>query len=69
MIVSTGGPLCHCRRIECGDPYRQIPPITPFEALIADVGIDVNRDGVLVLKRYLDANGMEADWPPLKAQK
>ena len=52
-------------------PYRQIrADYRPYESdLIADVdSIDVNRDGVLdVLKRYLDANGMEADWPAIES--
>ena len=42
----------------------------PYESdLIADVGsIDVNREGVLdVLKRYLDANGMQADWTAIES--
>jgi Lon protease-like protein len=52
-------------------PYRQIrADYRPYESdLIADVGsIDVNREGVLdVLKRYLEANGMSADWPAIES--
>ena len=52
-------------------PYRQIAAdYRPYEAdLIADVGgLDVNRDGVLdVLRRYLDLNGMQADWEAIES--
>lgn len=52
-------------------PYRQVKAdYRPYESdLIADVGsFDVNRDGVLdILKRYLDANGMQADWPGIES--
>ena len=52
-------------------PYRQVAAdYRPYEAdLIADVGgLDVNRDGVLdVLRRYLDLNGMQADWEAIES--
>ena len=70
-LADRRGALCHCRRLNAVTPYRQIrADYRPYESdLIADVGsIDVNRDGVLdVLKRYLDANGMEADWPAIES--
>ncbi len=51
-------------------PYRQVrADYRPYDSdLIADVGgIDVNRDGVIdVLKRYLDLNGMQADWEAIE---
>ncbi len=52
-------------------PYRQArADYKAYESdLIADIGsLDVNRDGVLdILKRYLDANGMQADWPAIES--
>ena len=51
-------------------PYRQVrADYRPYDSdLIADVGgIDVNRDGVIdVLRRYLDLNGMQADWEAIE---
>jgi len=47
-------------------PYRQVSAdFRPYESdLVADVGaFDVNREALLdVVRRYLDANGMTADW-------
>ena len=66
MIVSLTGVarFAIAEELNVVTPYRQIrADYCPYESdLIADVGsIDVNRDGVLdVLKRYLDANGMES---------
>lgn len=72
MIVSLTG-VARFRLAEELDvltPYRQArADYRPYESdLIADVGgIDVNRDGVLdVLKRYLDLNGMQADWEAIE---
>ena len=72
MIVSLTG-LARFRvaqELDVTTPYRQIKAdYRPYEGdLIADVGgIDVNRDGVLdVLKRYLDVNGMQADWEAIE---
>ena len=72
MIVSLTG-VARFRLIEELDvltPYRQARvDYRPYDSdLIADVGgIDVNRDGVLdVLKRYLDLNGMQADWEAIE---
>ena len=52
-------------------PYRQVKAdYRAYESdLIADIGsLDVNRDGVLdILKRYLEANGMQADWPAIES--
>lgn len=73
MIVSLTGVarFAIAEELNVVTPYRQIrADYRPYESdLIADVGsIDVNRDGVLdVLKRYLDANGMEADWPAIES--
>ncbi len=51
-------------------PYRQVVPdfVSYKDDLIADIGaLDVNRDGVLdVLRRYLDANSMSADWEAIE---
>ena len=73
MIVSLTGVarFAIAEELNVLTPYRQIrADYRPYDSdLIADVGsIDVNRDGVLdVLKRYLDANGMEADWPAIES--
>ena len=68
MVVSLTG-VCRFRldqEMPVTTPYRQVSAnYRPFESdLIADVGaLDVNRDGLLdVVRRYLDANGMTADW-------
>lgn len=72
MVVSLTG-VARFRLAEELDvltPYRQVrADYRPYESdLIADIGsLDVNRDGVLdILKRYLDANGMQADWPGIE---
>lgn len=72
MIISLTG-VARFKIIEELDvltPYRQARvDYRPYESdLIADVGgFDVNRDGVLdVLKRYLDVNGMQADWDAIE---
>ena len=73
MIVSLTGVarFSVAEELNVLTPYRQIrADYRPFESdLIADVGsLDVNREGVLdVLKRYLDANGMQADWPAIES--
>lgn len=73
MIVTlTGVARFHvAQELDVTTPYRQVEAdYRGFESdLIADVGaIDVNRDGVLdVLKRYLDMNGMQADWEAIEA--
>ena len=52
-------------------PYRQIKAdYKPYESdLVSEVGsFDVNRDGVLdELRRYLDLNGMQADWEAIES--
>ena len=72
MIISLTG-VARFRLVEELDvltPYRQARvDYRPYDSdLIADVGgIDVNRDGVIdVLKRYLDLNGMQADWEAIE---
>ena len=72
MIISLTG-VARFRIVEELDvltPYRQARvDYRPYDSdLIADVGgFDVNRDGVLdVLKRYLDLNGMQADWEAIE---
>lgn len=72
MIISLTG-VARFRLAEELDvltPYRQARvDYRPYDSdLIADVGgIDVNRDGVIdVLKRYLDLNGMQADWEAIE---
>ena len=73
MVVSLTGVarFAIAEELNVLTPYRQIrADYRPFESdLIADVGsLDVNRDGVLdVLKRYLEANGMSADWPAIES--
>ena len=73
MIVSLTGVarFSVAEELNVVTPYRQIrADYRPFESdLIADVGsLDVNREGVLdVLKRYLDTNGMQADWPAIES--
>lgn len=73
MVVSLTGVarFAVAEELNVLTPYRQIrADYRPFESdLIADVGsIDVNREGVLdVLKRYLEANGMQADWPAIES--
>ena len=73
MVVSLTGVarFAVAEELNVLTPYRQIrADYRPFESdLIADVGsIDVNREGVLdVLKRYLEANGMSADWPAIES--
>jgi Lon protease-like protein len=73
MIVSLTGVarFAIAEELNVLTPYRQIrADYRPFESdLIADVGsFDVNREGVLdVLKRYLEANGMSADWSAIES--
>ncbi|MCH1542321.1 MAG: LON peptidase substrate-binding domain-containing protein [Alphaproteobacteria bacterium] len=73
MVVSLTGVarFAVAEELNVLTPYRQIrADYRPYESdLIADVGsIDVNREGVLdVLKRYLEANGMSADWPAIES--
>ena len=73
MVVSLTGVarFAVAEELNVLTPYRQIrADYRPFESdLIADVGsIDVNREGVLdVLKRYLEANGMSADWSAIES--
>lgn len=73
MVVSLTGVarFAVAEELNVLTPYRQIrADYRPFESdLIADVGsLDVNRDGVLdVLKRYLEANGMSADWSAIES--
>jgi Lon protease-like protein len=73
MIVSLTGVarFAIAEELNVLTPYRQIrADYRPFESdLIADVGsLDVNREGVLdVLKRYLEANGMSADWSAIES--
>ncbi|MDB2668484.1 LON peptidase substrate-binding domain-containing protein [Alphaproteobacteria bacterium] len=68
MVVSLTG-VCRFQldqEMPVTTTYRQVSAnYRPFESdLIADIGaLDVNRDGLLeVVRRYLDANGMTADW-------
>ena len=72
MIVSLTG-VARFRiatELDVVTPYRQARvDYHPYAGdLIADVGgLDVNRDGVLdVLRRYLDVNGMQADWEAIE---
>lgn len=73
MIVTLTGVARFrvAQELDVTTPYRQVAAdYRGFESdLIADVGaIDVNRDGVLdVLRRYLDINGMQADWEAIEA--
>ena len=73
MVVSLTGVarFAVAEELNVLTPYRHIrADYRPFESdLIADVGsIDVNREGVLdVLKRYLEANGMSADWSAIES--
>ncbi len=73
MMVSLTGVARFrvAEELEVMTPYRQArADYQPYESdLIADIGsLDVNRDGVLdILKRYLDANGMQADWPAIES--
>jgi uncharacterized protein len=73
MIVSLTGVarFAIAEELNVLTPYRQIrADYRPFKSdLIADVGsLDVNREGVLdVLKRYLEANGMSADWSAIES--
>lgn len=73
MIISLTGVARFqvAEELDVTTPYRQIrADYRPYEAdLIPDVGgIDVNRDGVLdVLRRYLELNGMQADWDAIEA--
>lgn len=73
MIVTLTGMARFrvAQELDVMTPYRQVAAdYRGFESdLIADVGaIDVNREGVLdVLRRYLDINGMQADWEAIEA--
>ena len=68
MVVSLTG-ICRFRvdeELPVTTAYRQVRPnYQSFDSdLISDVGaLDVDRDSLLdVVRRYLDANGMTADW-------
>ena len=72
MIVSLTG-IARFRvqqELQVLTPYRQVE--ADYRAygsdLIADVGaLDVNRDGLVdVLRRYLEANNMSADWEAIE---
>ncbi len=73
MIVSLTGTARFKvkQELDVLTPYRQVAAdYRPFESdLIAEAGaFDVNRDGVLdILKRYLDMNGMQADWEAIES--
>ena len=73
MIVSLTGVarFAVAQELDVMTPYRQVlADYRAYESdMIADIGgLDVNRDGVLdVLKRYLDLNGMQADWEAIEA--
>lgn len=73
MVVSLTGVarFAVAEELNVMTPYRQVKAdYRAYESdLIADIGsLDVNRDGVLdILKRYLDANGMQADWPAIES--
>lgn len=58
------------QQLDVATPYLQVAAdYRPYrDDLVADVGsIDVNRDGLLdVLRRYLDRNGMSADWESIE---
>lgn len=67
LMTLTG--ICRFRVVEELDamtPFRQVrADFTPFaNDLAAGSGeLDVDRDGLLdILRRYLDANGLQADW-------
>lgn len=71
VITLTGVARFRCvRELDVVTPYRQVEAdYTPYaDDLIADIGVlDVNRDGLIdVLRRYLDANGMSADWEAIE---
>ncbi len=73
MIVSLTGVarFAVAEELNVLTPYRQLrADYRPYDSdLIADVGsLDVDREGVLdVLKRYLEANNMSADWPAIES--
>ena len=72
MIVSLTG-IARFRvqqELQVLTPYRQVEAdYGPYGSdLIADIGaLDVNRDGLVdVLRRYLEANNMSADWDAIE---
>jgi Lon protease-like protein len=72
MIVSLTG-VARFRvqqELQVLTPYRQVEAdYGPYGSdLIADIGaLDVNRDGLVdVLRRYLEANNMSADWDAIE---
>lgn len=72
MLISLTG-VCRFRvdeELEVTTPYRMVRAnYTSFrDDLVAEAGsMDVNREGLLnVLRRYLDQNGMSADWDAIE---
>jgi Lon protease-like protein len=59
------------QELDVTTPYRKVAAnYRPYESdLVADVGaLDVNRDALLeIVRRYLDANGMTADWDGIES--